>query len=78
MKVLCFGVAKEIVGSSELILDNDKGLTVGELKSYLNTAYPQFLEYKSYVVAINQAYADDKLSISPSDEIAIIPPVSGG
>ncbi len=78
MKVLCFGVAKEIVGSSELILDKDKSLTVRELKAYLNTTYPKFLEYKSYVVAINQAYADDELSVSPGDEIAIIPPVSGG
>lgn len=78
MKVLCFGVAKEIVGTSELVLDKDEALTVAELKEHLNTAYPQFLEYKSYMVAINQAYAADDAIVSPSDEIAIIPPVSGG
>lgn len=78
MKVLCFGVAKEIVGTSELVLDNDKALTVGELKEQLNVSYPKFLDYKSYMVAVNQTYADNDVSISPNDEIAIIPPVSGG
>lgn len=78
MKVLCFGVAKEIVGTSELVLDNHKVITVAELKEQLNTAYPKFSDYKSYMIAVNQAYADNDVSISPNDEIAIIPPVSGG
>lgn len=78
MKILCFGVAKEIVGSSELIIDNEQKLTVAELKELLNKAYPKFLDYKSYMVAVNQSYAADEASVSPSDEIAIIPPVSGG
>ena len=78
MKVLCFGVAKDIVGSSELSLENEAALTVAGLKKHLNEAYPKFLEYKSYMVAVNQAYASDEMSISDSDEIALIPPVSGG
>ena len=78
MKVLCFGVAKDIVGSAELNIENQKAQTVSELKKLLNEAYPKFLDYKSYMVAVNQTYADDDISISDSDEIALIPPVSGG
>lgn len=78
MKVLCFGVARDIIGASELILESDKMQTVADLKKYLNESYPKFLEYKSYMIAVNQAYATDDATISPSDEIALIPPVSGG
>lgn len=78
MKVLCFGIAKDIVGSSELTLEIVNTQTVAELKNYLNKTYPKFLEYKSYMVAVNQSYAGDDATISPSDEIALIPPVSGG
>lgn len=78
MKVLCFGVAKDIIGSSELTLENKSTQTVAELKNYLNKTYPKFLDYKSYMVAVNQAYASDDVSISSNDEIALIPPVSGG
>ena len=78
MKVLCFGVAKDIVGSSELSLDHKAANTVSELKKYLNEAYPKFSEYKSYMVAVNQTYATDETTISASDEVALIPPVSGG
>lgn len=78
MKVLCFGVAKDIVGASELTLESLNARTVAELKNYLNKTYPKFLEYKSYMVAVNQAYAGDDAPLSHSDEIALIPPVSGG
>ncbi len=78
MKVLCFGVAKDIVGGSELKIEGQHAQNVSELKKYLNETYPKFLEYKSYMVAVNQSYATDDITISDSDEIALIPPVSGG
>ncbi len=78
MKVLCFGVAKDIVGGAELNIEGQHAQNVSELKEYLNKTFPKFLEYKSYMVAVNQAYANDEISISDSDEIALIPPVSGG
>ena len=53
MKVLCFGVAKDIVGGSELKIEGQHAQNVSELKKYLNETYPKFLEYKSYMVAVN-------------------------
>ncbi len=77
MKILCFGIAKDIIGTSELILDEHQ-ITVAQLKNQLNEKYPKLLEYKSYMIAINQEYANDESLISINDEIALIPPVSGG
>ena len=78
MKILCFGIAKDIVGKSELALDSSVVRSVSELKSYLLESFPEFKKYKSFMIAVNQAYADDALMLNGNEEIAIIPPVSGG
>lgn len=80
MKVLLFGVTKDIIGKSPLeipVADLDLG-TVGGLKSYLQAAYPKLGELSSLAVAVNRAYAQDDDPIGAQDEIALIPPVSGG
>jgi molybdopterin synthase sulfur carrier subunit len=78
MKVLCFGIAKDIVGGSTVEFDADAINSVQSLRSYLNETYPQFKEYNTYRIAVNQAFASEQDVISAQDEIAIIPPVSGG
>ena len=40
--------------------------------------YPALRELSSLALAVNQAYARDKDPVHESDEIALIPPVSGG
>ncbi len=78
MKVFCFGMAKDITGLSTLDLDNESVSTVEELKNYLIAAYPEFEKYKSFMIAVNQSYANNDLVLNGTEEIAIIPPVSGG
>ena len=78
MEILCFGVSKDIVQSSKLDLSSNSIGTVGALKAYLLNTYPEFRKYNSFIIAVNQVYADDSQDISSNDEIAIIPPVSGG
>lgn len=78
MNLLCFGIAKEIVGSSDCKVANAAVSTVADLKQYLRQTYPEFDIYKDFQIAVNQAFAQDATPISSSDEIAIIPPVSGG
>lgn len=78
MKLLCFGIAKEIVGSADCAVTNPAISTVAELKQYLKNTYPEFKSYKDFQIAVNQAFAQDTTPLSSSDEIAIIPPVSGG
>lgn len=76
--LLAFGIAKEIFGSASKEMDLHEGVTVAELKSGLATAYPTIKKLSSCLIAVNNEYADDRQVIHPEDEIAIIPPVSGG
>lgn len=80
MEIVLFGIAKDIVGTSELVLsfNTNKPASVGELIQYLNTQYPEFKKLSSLAIAVNGEYAPNDLSLQVNDEIAIIPPVSGG
>jgi len=81
MTILLFGITKDIVGSSSLSLplsSANKLKTVRELKNYLGNTYPGLNKLSSMAVAVNNAYAKDNAKIDNFDEIALIPPVSGG
>jgi molybdopterin converting factor subunit 1 len=79
MNVLFFGITKDIVGSSEISFSNDLKLAnVAALKKQLVDTYPEFSKLKSLAVAVNSEYAEDDVVLNGNDEIAIIPPVSGG
>lgn len=80
MNILLFGIAKDIVGSSSLMLKEEEPIprNVKELKLLLAEKYPKFKTLSSLAIAINSNYADDKALLKPTDEIALIPPVSGG
>ncbi len=81
MTILLFGITKDIVGSSTLSMPAVKSAklnTVGELKSYLGMAFPELNKLSSLAVAVNNNYATDDFEINNFDEIALIPPVSGG
>jgi molybdopterin converting factor subunit 1 len=78
MRILAFGIAKDIVGGKQIDLDLHDVETVGALRRHLDTLYPRLLQLSSYVIAINDEYADENISLDRNDEVAIIPPVSGG
>jgi molybdopterin converting factor subunit 1 len=78
IKILAFGIAKDIFGGSTINIQLDENATTKQLKTELETAYPRLKQLASYMVAVNNEYADDADVITERDEIAIIPPVSGG
>lgn len=80
MELLLFGIAKDIVGESVIDLSNSVRLpqSVSELKELLATEYPDFSKLSSLAIAVNSEYAADDVVLEKNDEIAIIPPVSGG
>jgi len=81
MTILLFGITKDIVGSSSLSMPISNAAqlkTVGELKTYLGHTYPKLKDLTSLAIAVNNSYADDDVKIDNFDEIALIPPVSGG
>lgn len=77
MKVKCFGIAREIAGSTEVEISTEVK-TVAALRAALLQLYPASQSLNHWMVAVNQAYATDDQFISATDEIALIPPVSGG
>ena len=75
--IKAFGVTKDILGGKEIFFEM-KGQTIGELRAELNGRYPKLLGLKSLYIAVNNDYADETKTIEATDEIALIPPVSGG
>lgn len=78
MKILAFGIAKDIVGGSELTITVDTMISVADLKNKLLSDFPKFGELTAFAIAVNNEYATDDEIIQPTDEVVIIPPVSGG
>ncbi|MCK0191091.1 MoaD/ThiS family protein [Arenibacter sp. F20364] len=84
MTILLFGITKDIIGTSTLSMPSSsefgskKSKTVKELKDYLGKMYPELKKLSSLAIAVNNSYANDDTIIDNFDEIALIPPVSGG
>lgn len=72
-----FGIAREIVGSSSIVIE-EAIPTVEKLLDHLKSEYTQLNKLTSLLVAVNSEYASADAEIGMNDEIAIIPPVSGG
>jgi molybdopterin converting factor subunit 1 len=79
MKIILFGISKDIIGDNQLLLPEGHGLsTVLELKQWLLQKYPVMGNLNTIAIAVDQVYAEDDTRISENQEIALIPPVSGG
>ena len=76
-KVRAFGVTRDLLGGRESVMEI-QGQTVAALRAQLISMYPQLAGLKSLMIAVNNEYADDSTELQESDEIALIPPVSGG
>ena len=76
-KVKAFGITKDLLGGREAIIEVN-GKTVGDLKAALNNRFPQLTELSSLFIAVNNDYAEEDVLLTSDDEIALIPPVSGG
>jgi molybdopterin synthase catalytic subunit len=78
-KVLFFGKLKEISGSAEQSVELRSGATIADLFDRFAIETPALGPYRSSVVASrNQEFAPWTTVLEPGDEIAFLPPVSGG
>ena len=79
IKVKLFGISTEIVGKSEMTLMVPVGTTVGNLKKKITNMYPSLdVANVPLVFAVNHRVAGEHVLVTHLDEIAILPPVSGG
>jgi molybdopterin synthase catalytic subunit/molybdopterin converting factor small subunit len=77
--VLFFGVLKEILSSESQTLDLPPGATVDAVLGHYRDLLPQQPRlWSSLAVAVNQSYAPSGCLLRDGDEVALLPPVSGG
>ena len=79
IKVLLFGAAADRAGTRETELPVDEGVTLAEIWPLLAGRYPDLAPLRDTLAfAVNGEYAREDADISPGDEVAVLPPVSGG
>jgi molybdopterin converting factor subunit 1 len=80
LRIKLFGLFREATGNKEAALSLDIGYTtVGDLKRRLCESYPDLASLNTpFVVAVNRKVASDAAKVTPDDEVAILPLVSGG
>ena len=79
VQVVFFGILKDLVGGSERQLELPAGATAEDLWAALQAQTPELARFqKSVAVAVNQHYSEPGALLHEGDEVALLPPVSGG
>jgi molybdopterin converting factor subunit 1 len=74
-----FASHKDIIGKDKITLKmTEKITTVRDLKRMILEVFPSFPTKIQLVIAVNHKIAADDITINHLDEVAILPPVSGG
>jgi molybdopterin converting factor subunit 1 len=77
--VRLFARLRDIAGTDELARELADGATVASLWSALGEEFPAFAPYSSSIsAAVNTDYARMQTRLNDGDEVAFLPPVSGG
>jgi molybdopterin converting factor subunit 1 len=79
VNVRLFAMVRERVGKGEISLELPVGATVARAAMELEKAYPGMGEQmKRAGFAVNREYVSVEMVLEDGDELAVIPPVSGG
>ena len=79
VRVRLFASYRERAGTSQIEMDIPRGATVGRLATEVARRFPDVTQSpESLVIAVNQEYRDHLYGLDDGDEVALIPPVSGG
>lgn len=74
-----FATYRDVAGKPQIEMEMDDGASLGDLLERLYGTYPTLKKWsESIVCSVNRKYADDDKVLEPGDEVALLPPVSGG
>ena len=79
VRVLFFGILKDLTGKASDSIDLHDGASIRDLLAHYVQQIPLLKEsLPSIALAVNQQYASPETKLRSGDEIALLPPVSGG
>ncbi len=79
VRVLLFSTYREVVGVKELPWTAEAGTTLGQLLDAFVAAHPRLAPHRgSMMAAVNLEVAAPSTVLRDGDEVALLPPVSGG
>jgi len=79
IRVLFFGVLKDLVGTAGESLELQDGATVADVLTHYEAQVPRIRDLLPTVaLSVNQHYSGPGALLGDNDEVALLPPVSGG
>ena len=79
VRVLFFGALRDLSGHATDSLSLPEGATLGDLVSHYERKIPKLGQFlPSIALSLNQQYAQADSVLHDQDEVALLPPVSGG
>jgi MoaE-MoaD fusion protein len=79
VRVLFFGVLKELAGRASESIELREAATVADVLKHYESRIPKIKEFlPSLALSVNQHYAGPGAILGNGDEVALLPPVSGG
>jgi molybdopterin converting factor subunit 1 len=79
VRVLFFGVTREITGLREECVELAEGARAGELLDLYKRRFPRLEAMgRSLALGVNQEFGERERVLKENDEVALLPPVSGG
>ena len=79
VRVLFFGMLKDIVGRSSESLELANESVLADLVNHYQSHFPKLQQMSaSIAMAVNSKYADPQHKLKAGDEVGLLPPVSGG
>jgi molybdopterin synthase catalytic subunit len=79
VRVLYLGMLRDLAGREREVVQLSDGACLSDLYAELERRMPKLLDFRNSVaLSINYEYSDAVTALHDNDEVALIPPVSGG
>ncbi len=79
VNVKLFAMVRDIVGAGDFLMSLQERSSASALVSALGMKYPELEKWRHHLrIAVNGEYVDEHHVLKDADEVALIPPVSGG
>ncbi len=79
LSIKLFASLRQAMNSDKIVIDIANEITVSQMKKIIFETFPNLKKLNiPFLVAVNHKFAKDSSVIKSKDEVALIPPVSGG